>query len=1574
VSLTTRTLVIGVLIAASVPIAPASAQTFARRAVPAGDVTGLELQIDGQLTAVPGSTLRWFVTAHEVVRHQDLRAAPGAAVKVLASHDRSEPVAEAITDQYGRADLSFEVPSEASGPIHVIVEVRSRRGIMRSFDVTLNAASRQALEVFVDRSRVAPGDRVHAWGRVFDRSTSRPVANTEVTLDVSDRSGSQAWTRVTATTDLRGLFRATVPAPAFPTEYEVRARAGDADGRAAGLLTAEPSAPALIVQVRPDRAVAAPGTTLTVDVAVRTPDGRPVPRVTIDPLPTTPPLGEVETDSSGRARLSWTLPSIAAGSGLSTASATVHASRPGLGRGEATVRVRVARVPAALTWTVEGGALVPELRSRVYVRVSQPDGSPFRGQVVELRGTGVEGAQATTDTEGVAVLDTQVVPAATGAMDGCGGPTAARAELSVAGLVEELCLPVDPDATLRVRVSPLATIVGRPYDVEILRRPSVRASPVSVMALRRTAAGWVPVAHEVVGPALTRLALTLPPEATGEVWIRARPLVGATLSEVRGGGTLVHSSGAEVLSLSIADEGEGRLSLRTSGAGDAGSAGFLWVMPPSQGRAILDTLRQSMGELPMLLDVGAGRDRVAGELASRTPTDEAVPAVLRDGRILTLPLPSDPVAQGLLRDPWRTRARFVGGRVGRLIQTVEQILVERIPFSLDEVGVRTRSGWRFNAEVLSLAAPMVGPEGVQSLDGSPLSIEELASLDPAFTFDNMARRVTRERLMRLLVVLTRFVRAEGLDHDWARRGDPSTWLTALNEWEDPEGRDFLEYGDLFDGWGRPFALRRARGGRARFRFLEPVSGYELVSSGPDGRYGNADDVFDPFARVLPSGGMYARAVGEDALLARLTGVEIGRVTIQALAEIFGLEPPQFDYTATRVSTQTWGQEPAPLANPDDALDVRVRGRSWPVLGAFRDFGPAGGRVRSRLPAEPRQYVVVAGAYGADGRVAFASVPMSAGAPLLLDFAAPTRLLPRQEVSVPVDITWLGPPTTLTVEVRTEGNLIASLRGPRSFAIEPGQARPLTAILSARELGRATVHLTVVDAEGNVVANLRRSLHVTPPGILRAQHAGALVTGPTRLGVDVPDDAAPVRTTLHLTAPRQLVDDPGFSELWRARPALPAWSSTLAGRPLGSERLQALLSSAPGQGSPRRGSVGMLDAACALVVFAAQDADDASMELARRRASGALTSLVASSPAERGAVLVALAASAPGEGDANGSDPIGALVASLREEARLALWTERHNPGAMARAAAGLLIADRTDAAGRALFDRAREALRPGEHAGQVLPPSDDAPGGSWASTAALAIAARQLEQDDLAAELGRALLPRLHVALGDNADAAFWILAASAYGVFGMDGPATVTVEENGVRRTVNLASGSASVPLGPGDLALRIDGGRPVIARVEARYIRPAVDRGDTGIVVRLRGDVGRVGESAGLELVVVNRGSARVRRPVVEVMLPPQAAFRTETERALRRSRVVAGVEAPDARGLLRLRLRSLAPLEEQRIALPVRWQSPGTFDGFAVAAYDATRPWRVSTFAPRRVTVRGGSTERWTRSRRRQRRGNP
>lgn len=1534
----TRRLSIALVLFAALAPAPTHAQSFSRRDVPRGLVSGLEMGIEGNLEVAPGGKVKWFVTVYEIVGGRQLRPSPDTGLRVLASFHRSDPVAETVTDKAGRAAIEFAVPDDLEQAFDLVVEARSPRGVMRRFEVSVAHTARFRTELLVDRTRVAPGDPIQVWGRVLDSVTNRPSATHEVRLNASSEGyplGGEQQLR----TGPRGVFRATLRAPDRPTTVVIAAAAEHTAVRQEQVTVVEPTLPDLLVYARPAEQVVAPGTTVQVDVVVRTADGQPVPRARLTGLSIPEQRDDLEpkvpptlTDARGHARVPW---KVTATAPIQDVTGNLAAVRTGIGTGAAQVTVRATRVASVITWAVEGGALIPGVPGRILVKAYYPDGRARSGLAVRLDSGRVAAQPATTDSDGVAVFEVSVADVDAGPPAACHGPTVAAATIHAGTETLEACLPVDPDATVRVRAEPTIA-AGTELAVTLFARPAVAAAPIAVTLLHQAyGTRWTPVAQQVVPAKRDKVSFALPPELVGPIWIRARPLIGAERQEVRGGSTMVWAAPGHDFAATLTPAPSGTMRLALAGGNSGGSLGFAFALPVDQGRQLVDRLGRGHNGRP---GPSAGAGEWMGFLAARIPTDQSVSAVLRDGTRVTLAMPEDSVAVGLLRDPWRSRARFVRGRLGRILFAIESTVTENLPRNLQDVAVRVRGKWRFNRELLSLVAAELGPEAITGLDGSPLTIEALQALDPAISFDNVARRLTRQRLLRLLVALRHFVKNNQLDLTWARRGDPATWLTGLDGWSSDDGETYIEEEDLFDGWGHPFAIRAARGGRARFRFLEPIVGYELVSAGPDGRFGNRDDLFDPFARILPRGSIYGEAVGEEQLLARLHGVELGRATIAALMSAFEVDQTTWEVSESAAGNQSW-VGPGRIADSSSALAVEAMGGAFPAAAAARPLPPSGGDLALTLSPDPHNYLVVAGAYAPDGSLAVDAEPLRAGAPLLVDARLPERMRVGETLRVPVHVVGLDRPQTIELAVEADGAIDAAVVGGGRLTLDAGQSRAVDLELRATHAGSGRVRMRVL---GNGAEPLRQSTHPIRAlwdGTLRAQHGGAMVAPSARLGLTPPADAKPVRARLVVAAPRDLLRDPGFATLRAEHPELLGWAYALRGEPL-PESLAAELAAR----RTRIDAMPALESACAAVAWSSQ-AKENNPELhravARVQSVGAPDTM-----RERSALLVALSAAASLATGASSGDPISALVSRIREDGWHAPVTEKSRPTVMARMAAGLLLADRRDVPGRELFERARAALTAGDHRGKRLPGEEERAVDGWIGTVALAIAARQLGHDKLAEQLVREIAPRLYLGLEGGREAEFWLLAASVYGVFGIERPDRVTVKINGKEQQLALDHGVATLPLPGGKQSIEIESDRPVLARVEARYVRPVVGTGKSPLAASLDGHAGYVGDTAALEAVVKNGSKRTIARPVLEILLPSAGVLPRSALATIAAAAGVVRVDAPDAQGLLHLELAPIEPLQELRLPLPIRWIARGKVEGLSMAVFDADQPWRVSS----------------------------
>lgn len=523
-----RLLLTSSLLALALVPATASAQN-ARARINRGGVTGVEMSIEGGLTATRGGRLRWIVTAYEVVGLSDLRPAASAAIHVSTSLDQQTADAiEIQTDALGRAVLELPIPDDAPDSFAAVLRLVHANGIQRRYDLNVSVRAASVLELHAARNAVPIGGTMRVFGRLSVMGTRVARAGESVRLTLRDSMQRPIGAPVEVTTDAGGLFghafrlpndvsgAVIVDARAGTDEHPVTARTQSAAGR--------PEPPALIVAVAPERWLTRPGERQYVDVIVRNPEGRPLPNttVTLDGANRDDPARNGATDARGHVRLSWEAPRYT--SGIHDDSIGVTATREGWGSGHGSAFVRVSADANAIAMAVEGGALVPSLGGRVFVRAVQPDGRPM-GANVEVRAEGPRlpagGITARTDAAGVAVLDVSLPRSADATADRCGGETATAIDVHVGSTQLATCLGLDPDAATRVRVAHSIVRAGTDIEVEVDRVAGAARLPVEVTVL--SAVGPTAIASALLAPNERTLRVGLPDDVGGLVWVRARP-------------------------------------------------------------------------------------------------------------------------------------------------------------------------------------------------------------------------------------------------------------------------------------------------------------------------------------------------------------------------------------------------------------------------------------------------------------------------------------------------------------------------------------------------------------------------------------------------------------------------------------------------------------------------------------------------------------------------------------------------------------------------------------------------------------------------------------------------------------------------------------------------------------------------------------------------------------------------------------------------------------------------------------------------------------------------------------------
>lgn len=902
----------------------------AQSALDVGDV-GYELTLASSTAIERGAAMRLSGVGYEVAGLWTLVPREGLEVvaEIVSRPDREQEIVVSSvmgrTRVGGRFDLELAVPDRSIASPRLVVRLRRAGSEGRTFSFPIALLPRERLDVSTDRDRYEPGETIHVWIRTTVRRSRAPLADLPVEIRLTDPTGRLA-AEVAARSSSSGAVTVDLPlsSSASAGAYDVEVRGGDGQIARRRIEVLARPVERLLVAVELEREVVAPAATLVGRIRVTTPSGMPVRGASVSVWARSGARGEPSdgapqqfvTDGDGLVTFSLRAPSFASGE-ISTETLRVRASHPAHGFAFATRAYVLARSPWQVAAVAENGALVPELEQDLFLSITDARRRPIgAGHEVVVRGPGIaSGSQtARTDARGLAEVRVRLPRGAATRM--VSGPcahvrsaTTFHVEVQTRPPVStRVCVPVSVDALVSVRASRPVVDLGGAVEVEVARRQAARGRAILLELFANgslAALGWLEADE-------TRGVVRAPSDLGGGVWtLRARAL---TPPEPRGPldapGALGVSTGssaavlarpADAFALSVSPE---RASYRPR---ENATVVVTTSAPPARPAwAALVVRDEAMhaGESDWV------REYVEGELreAMRTPFDPAddrfLRATLAAGlladdvgsplpAIVTPPWMRDATlhpfsatsgeAQGLVRDAVGQRELFARRRLGAVMVDLER--------RIDAVGVDASARARWirqvgsRLEFASDALERLGAEThveYRALGGRPLTVAMLAEADPSFTFDNVARRVARRRLVRLLVALAAF----GNPSDPAARRasanePPDRWLARLVE------LGVLSANDVVDPWGRPFALRRARGRRPTVVFSERAIDWELASPGPDGVLGNADDIRDPFARVVPRGSLFAVASGEDRLLDELSRIAPGDRVLAAMARAYG---------------------------------------------------------------------------------------------------------------------------------------------------------------------------------------------------------------------------------------------------------------------------------------------------------------------------------------------------------------------------------------------------------------------------------------------------------------------------------------------------------------------------------------------------------------------------------------------------------------------------------------------------------------------------------------------------------------
>lgn len=806
------------------------------------------------------------------------------------------PPVRATSDATGRLHLDVPVPSGPPRALRLLVGVRhGEHKRTRSFDVSRVASQRVSLHV--PDAQVVPGSETPAWILATSAVTGAPLPRAQVELALSE-GGLPRWSR-TLTTDDAGTAVAKVPVP-FTDEpgwswtLTATALGASADEAEATVLLSPreetPATPTLLASFSEPEVIA--GDAARFRIGVRDAAGRPVGahpvRYWIGPKGTEAPVDKdawerastlARTDLAGEITGETPTPStVVAGVGTEL-SLVVRTELDGHELVQQT-RVGVDAAVASVELQPEGGVVVPGLRQRLFLRARDGRDRGIVGTFT-LRGDGLD-ARVLTDAWGEAEVSWNV-PAEVGALrqvGPCAGGVAAAVVIrwegelpALAGRADpfEPCVRVDRDATsLAVLAKPIVrsgssaevvlSTVGQPAPWSVVLRAA--DGPESSAAwLPAEGRGAIPLPEGAMGPWNLGAAAPLlgKPARTVAGALLAVPAVLPRVELSRSGGRAVPGGSVELDVRLVDEHGKGLAGTVAAVAIDENGGGTI------AGVMALDT----RGALCGALGIEDERcDRVLlGDPAFEAVTRAALASLSAQG--LTPRTDPGGELEPALRDAFAEVVRSLEGAVFEASASSETLRDVRRSLP------NGRMTW--NPELMTLVTAAM-PARPETPGGEPLALGDLLAIDPAVTFDNVAHRITRLKLFRVLAEVRAFRREHLVDPDEPALREPNALLRRIVR----DGR--LAEGDLLDPWGGTLAFTRQRG--EPLPFVTVARTFALCSPGPDRRLDTADDACDPWQRVLRSGTPYAKAVQEDRIVDARLDMEVADATVDAWSTLF----------------------------------------------------------------------------------------------------------------------------------------------------------------------------------------------------------------------------------------------------------------------------------------------------------------------------------------------------------------------------------------------------------------------------------------------------------------------------------------------------------------------------------------------------------------------------------------------------------------------------------------------------------------------------------------------------------------
>ncbi len=512
---------------------------------------------------------------------------------------------------------------------------------------------------------------------------------------------------------------------------------------------------------------------------------------------------------------------------------------------------------------------------------------------------------------------------------------------------------------------------------------------------------------------------------------------------------------------------------------------------------------------------------------------EPIPVLIQQPE---LPAAKQQVAQALLAsvtpkttprwevDPAIERRRQMETKVQQLGWAIFNYATQHDAFVPEKQGKK----WTFRTDLLKQLekSGMIVPDWLKDPFGKPITVETLAKLDKGFTPDHLARSVTANHMQNIvwsLIQHTQNNRAK-----WFNDGKWNLPATVLADAVKATRNDSRW---LKDAWGKEMKVvkRDKKWDNNPYGPNNVLEFHEIVSAGPDGKFGTEDDV--KLSAVWNTNAMAWWGEGGERLGVQF-GLRLGGMQGRGgmLLERAATREMAMPLAAPAGAAGGFGGGkglPAPanaafMMKKDGAVENKpgqTGGSTQPTR--LREFFPetmlwqpaliTDDQGRAELPVQLADSITTwrlsASASSRGGALGGVTAPLRVFQDFFVDLDLPVALTQNDEVAFPVAVyNYLKTPQTVKLDLKQEPwfELVDDRGLSRSLDLKPNEVTSIKYRIRAKKIG---FHPLTVTATGSKMSDaIKRSVEVVPDGTKIEVVASDRLAGNVSKTLTIPADS------------------------------------------------------------------------------------------------------------------------------------------------------------------------------------------------------------------------------------------------------------------------------------------------------------------------------------------------------------------------------------------------------------------------------------------------------------------------------------